>query len=123
MEARAASGSSSSVSFHLRRVVWWWVRLRVELGFSDSLVHGFEREFEAFSCVSRVLSIGFEASPSCSLMVAARGLLVTVVETSVCSPTSPVARVVVCGFPCVPFTARILWPRLCGLIRSHLLLK
>ncbi|KAG2293858.1 hypothetical protein Bca52824_040527 [Brassica carinata] len=102
MEARAASGSSSSVSFHLRR----------GLGFSDSLVNGFE-----------VLSIGFEASPLCSLMVAARGLLVTVVEMYVCSPTSPVARVVVCGFLCVPFTAQILWRRLCGLLRSHLLLK
>ncbi|CAN6813747.1 unnamed protein product [Brassica oleracea] len=123
MEAGAASGSSSLVSFHLRRGVWWWVRLRVELGFSDSLVNGFEGEFEALSCLSRVLSIRFEASPLCSLMVAARGLLVTVVETSVCSPTSHVACVVVCGFPCVPFTAQILWRRLCGLLRSHLLLK
>ncbi|CAF2336686.1 unnamed protein product [Brassica napus] len=108
MEARAASGSSSSVSFHLRRGVWWWVRLRVELGFSDSLVHGFECEFEALSCLSRVLSIGFEASPSCSLMVAARGLLVTGGD--------------VCLFSDLPCGSRSsVWVPVCSLHRSDLM--
>ncbi|KAJ4876299.1 Uncharacterized protein Rs2_17571 [Raphanus sativus] len=105
MVVRAASWSSSSVLSNLQCGVWWWVRLRVELGNSDYPDLGFVSEADLAFLELSLLGL---RRLRCVLRRWLRGgLLVTMVETSVCSPTFPVARVV-CGFPCVSFTAQIL---------------
>lgn len=71
--ARAASLSSSLVSFHFRCGIWWWMKLRVELGFLGSPDLGNPSGFVAPDLGNSGSLYLFEMPPSSSPSVGARG--------------------------------------------------